>query len=144
MKDRVLVAGLIGGLSVLSGEIVTAVLVWAGLGEYRVFELNSLVVTINRPSFWMGLLVNFIIGVQVGVAFYLVFKWLGAEHVVIKCTVGSMILWFAFELVFTTGIEGKDIPLRAVSDYYVHAIGTAAYGATVGALMKACLFRHSA
>lgn len=138
-----LLAGIIGGASVISGEIVTKLLVWLGVGQYPVFELNSLLLTNNRPSMGMGFVLNAVIGLQVGVLFYLAFMKLGSEHIVIKCTCGSLILWFLFEALFTFVIEGKEIPERSISDHYVHFIGTAAYGLTVGVFLRLLLFRHS-
>ena len=114
-----------------------------GVGNYAVFELNHLIVTSNTPSLFMGFVVNFIIGCYVSSAFYLLFKKLGDDHIIIKCTIGSLILWFIFEVAFTCMIEDKYIPLRPVIDHYVHLIGTMSFGATVGWLLGYCYSKES-
>lgn len=139
-RDKLLVAALIGGLSTIAGEIVTWILVWLGAGQYAVFELNSLLLTNNQPSMLIGFIINFIIGGHLAAAFYLLFKWLGDEHIVVKCILGSMMLWFVFELGFTSLIEDKYIPIRPIADHIVHITGTAAFGLTVGVFMRLLLF----
>jgi hypothetical protein len=139
-RDELLIAALIGGFSTIAGEIVTKILVLLHIGNFAVYELNSLILTNNRPSIFIGFLVNFIIGGHVGVLFYLLFKKLGSAHIVIKSTLCSMLLWLAFETAFTALIEDKYIPIRPIADHYVHAIGTAVFGLTLGVFFKAILF----
>lgn len=140
-RDELFIAALIAGLSTLAGEAVTKILVLTGVGQYSVFELNSLVVTNDRPSMLMGFILNFIVGSQAGVLFYLLFKRLGNRHLVLKCILGSLPLWLIFELVFTALIEGKSIPERSLADHYVHITGTAVFGLTVGIFMRMILFK---
>lgn len=89
----------------------------------------------------MGFIINFIIGSYVAAAFFLIFDKLGTEHLIIKCTMGSLILWFIFELIFTVAIEDKYIPIRPVADHLVHIIGTASFGLTLGLLLRALAFK---
>lgn len=143
-RDELLIAAIIGGLSTIAGEIVTKILVMFHFGTYAVFELNSLILTNNRPSMFMGFLINFIIGGHVAVLLYLSFKKLGSDHLVIKCTFCSMLLWLAFETAFTALIEDKYIPMRPVIDHYAHALGTAAFGLSVGVFLRVFLFKKKA
>lgn len=141
-KDHVLIAGLIGGLSTIAGEIVTKLLVACGVGQYAVYELNSLLLTSDRPNFWIGLAINFIVGFYVGLIFYLAFRKIGDEHLVLKTTMGSFAMWLAFEAGFTVCIEETYIPMRSIADHFVHLAGTAAFGSVMGALLKVCLFKN--
>jgi hypothetical protein len=139
-KDRLLLAGLIGGVCTLSGEIITTVLVALGIGEYALYELNSLIVSLGRPDIIMGFILNLVVGSVVGTVFYLLFKKYGSAHIVIKTVVGSLLLWLLYELEFTAFVETKSIPLRSSADYYVHLLGTAVYGLVVGIALKWFLF----
>jgi hypothetical protein len=139
--DKILIAGLIGGISTLAGEIVTKILVACGIGQYAVFELNSLVVTINRPSMVIGFIINFIIGSYVSALLYLVFTKLGHDHLIIKAAMGCLLLWFVFETGFSMFIENHVIPIRPIADLFVHLAGTAAYGLSVGVFLKIFIFR---
>lgn len=140
-KDKILLSALLGGLSTIAGEIVTKILVALAIGQYAVFELNSLLVTNDRPSMLMGFIINFVLGSYVGMLFYLVSKKLGTEHLIIKAALCSSLVWFIFELGFTALIEDQYIPMRPVIDHYVHIIGTVTFGITTGVLLKLCIFR---
>lgn len=141
-KDRLLIAAVIGGLSTISGEIITKILSLLGMGQYAVFELNSLLLTNDKPSMLMGFIINFVIGCYIASAFYLFFEKFGSQHVVMKSTVGSLMIWFIFELAFTALIEDKYIPIRPVADHYVHIIGTALFGVTMGCFLKQFLYKN--
>jgi hypothetical protein len=141
-RDELLIAALLGGVATIAGEIVTKILVMLNIGTYAVYELNSLILTNNRPSMLIGFLVNFIIGGHVAVLFYLIFKKLGTAHIVIKSTFCGMLLWLAFETAFTALIEDKYIPMRPITDHYVHALGTAAFGLTLGISLRIFLFKR--
>jgi hypothetical protein len=142
-KDKLLIAAVIGGFSTLAGELVTKLLVLLGIGNYAVYELNSLIVTSDKPSFFMGFVLNFIVGCYVSAIFFLLFKKLGDDHLVIKCAIGSLIIWLLFEVSFTFMIEGQYIPLRPVLDHYVHVLGTLFFGVADGLLLRAFIFKRN-
>jgi hypothetical protein len=141
-RDNLLIAAVIGGLSTISGEVVTKILVLLNIGKYAVYELNSLIVTSDTPSMLMGFIINFIIGSYIGAMFYLVLYKLGAQHLVLKCIMGSLLVWFVFEFAFTFMIEGIYIDIRPISDHLVHIAGTAAFGLTLGIFLKLLVFNR--
>lgn len=140
-KDYLLISSVIGGLSTIAGEIITKILVLLNIGKYAVFELNSLIVTTDTPSLLMGFICNFIVGSFVGAVYYLVFKKLGTQHLVIKCVMGSLIIWLVFEVVFSFMIEGIHIPMRPISDHLVHITGTASFGLALGIFLRLLVFK---
>jgi hypothetical protein len=143
-QDKLLTAAIIGGLSTIAGEIITKILVLCKVGTYAVFALNSLLITNNQPSMLLGFILNFIIGSYVAIGAYLFFTRFGSEHLVIKCTLGSLMIWFIFELTFTALIEDKYMPIRPVIDHIQHILGTASFGITLGLLLRACVFKERA
>ena len=48
--DKPLVAALIGALSTIPAEILTRAFVSFGIGQYSVYQLDSLLITQNRPT----------------------------------------------------------------------------------------------
>jgi len=49
----------------------------------------------------------------------------------------------AKELIFTGSIDGKFIPIRPISDYYSHLVGSIVFGITLGLLLKKFLIKPS-
>jgi hypothetical protein len=135
-NKNALIAYILGALSTISGEIVTRILILLGIGQYDVYQLNSLVTTIDEPSVVMGMIINFIIGGSAAVLLYVLIGLTGKELTVAKSFMISLLLWFVFESAFTALFEGLlDVP-RTISDHYVHLVGTSTYGITQGILFR--------
>jgi hypothetical protein len=83
-NKKALFAGIIGALLTIPGEIITRILVSMGIGNYDVYQLNSLVATIDEPSVVMGLLINFIIGGFIGALFYILIEKTGKVFIIVK------------------------------------------------------------
>lgn len=141
--DKILVAAVIGAFSTLISEAVSRILHFMGFGKYTIFKLNSFIVTVSVPSDLVGLIVNFYIGSIIGVLIYVALKKWGHRYTIImSCGVG-IFMWFLWEALTTFYIEGKTIPLRPTSDYYVHLISTIAYGIFMGLMMKRFVFNKN-
>lgn len=140
---KALIAGIIGALSTISGEIITRILIMMGIGRYDVYQLNSLVATIDEPSVIMGMIINFIVGGCVAVLVYILIERTGKELILIKNIAASLLIWFIFESIFTIFFEGLLDVTRPISDHYVHLVGTTAYGITQGLLFKVILFKKT-
>lgn len=141
--DKPLIAVLIGALSTITGEILTRALVFLGIGKYSVYQLDSLLITFNRPTTIIGLIFNFVIGGFTGIVFYYALKKIGLDYLVIKSACVGILAWAFTELIFTVTIEGKYIDIRPISDYYVHILGALTFGITLGLLFKKYLFNRS-
>jgi len=141
--DRPLVAALIGALSTIPAEIISQVFVFLGVGKYSVYQLDSLLITFNRPTEIIGLIVNFIIGGLFAILFYYAIKKLGQDYLVFKGLAVGLIAWTFTELVFTLTVEGKYIDIRPINDYYVHIFSAIVFGITVGLLFDKYLFKKS-
>lgn len=139
--NKPMVAALIGALSTVPAEILTRVLVSMGIGKFSVYQLDSLLITFNRPTSFMGMIVNFIAGGSVAVLFYYAVEKIGQDYLVYKSTFIGALVWLIYELVFTSTVEGKFFGLRPVSDYYVHLIGAITFGITLGLLFNRYLFK---
>lgn len=143
--DKIIIAGAIGALSTVVSDIVTNILVSEGFGKYSVYKLVSFDVTITgkRPSELMGLIIYFITGSILGVLIYLILKRWGHRYAILICVLATTLMWFTYENIMTSTIEGKTVPLRPVSDYYVHLIGSICYGVTMGLMMKGFIFKKN-
>jgi len=140
--DKPLVAALIGFASTIPYEIFTRILLLFGMGKYSLYQLDSLVVTINRPSTTMGLIVSFAVGGVLGVILYYALEKVGTDYIVVKATFLSVFVWVILELIFTSVIEGKTIDIRPMSDYYSKMFGSIAFGVTQGWLLKKFLIKN--
>jgi len=140
-SDDLLTAGVLGAVSTITGEIVSRILLSFGIGKHSLYELTSYIVTINRPSVSMGLIVSCIIGGFIGSAFYYALGRIGRTRLVAKAIAVSLCSWLLAETLFTAAVEGHFIDIRPISDYYVHLSASLGYGATLGLLFKSFLFR---
>lgn len=139
--DKPMVAILLGAISTLTYELFTRIAILFDYGKYSLYELDSLMVTANRPVTIIGLVVGCVIGGTVAVLFYFALKTLGTDYLIFKAIAGGLLTWAVLEAVFIIAIEGKFIPARSVNDYYVHIIGAIIYGFTLGLLFKKFLLR---
>ncbi|MDR3564434.1 MAG: hypothetical protein P4N41_25765 [Negativicutes bacterium] len=138
--DKPLIAGLFGALSTLISEIVTQVFVFFGIGKYSVYELDSLLITFNRPSILLGFIVNIIAGGAIAILFYYAIGKLGQDYLVFKGAAVGLVGWGIFELLLTATVEGHFFEIRPMSDYYIHLIGTVIFGISLGLFFEKYLF----
>lgn len=139
--DKPLLAAAIGAASTIPYEIITRIFLFMGIGKYSLYELNSFVVTINRPSEIIGLIVGPVVGGVVAIILYYATIKLGKDYMVLKGIATSLVAWTILELVFTGTIEGKFIPIRPLDDYYIHAFGSVVFGISLGMLFRIILFK---
>lgn len=137
--DKPLIAAVISAASTVVGELMTRACLMVGIGKYSMYELHSLLVTINRPSEAMGVIVGLVVGGFSGIVFYYALVLIGWDYLVAKSIGFSVLCWVMAELIFTATIEGHFIDIRPITDYYVHLFGAIGYGATTGILFKAYL-----
>jgi hypothetical protein len=140
-QDKVVIVALLGALSTISGEIASRILVYFHIGKYSIYELASLIITLNRPEVIMGFIIDFLVGSFFAVLLYFIFKKVGLCHLVIKTTMCSLLAWLICELIFTSIIEGKYIDIRPINDYYSHIFSTMIFGITLGLLFKKYIFK---
>jgi hypothetical protein len=138
--DKPLIATIIGAASTITGELLTRVILSLGIGQYSLYELISFIVTINRPSEIMGLIMAWIIGGFAGIVFYYALDKLGQDYLVVKAVFFSLIFFALAEILFTATIEGKYINIRPMEDYYIHVLAALGFGLTLGVLFKKYLF----
>lgn len=135
--NKPLLAALIGILSTIPYELLTRTLISLGIGKYSVYQLSSLMVTLNRPVTILGVIISSILGGSFAILFYYALMKLGPDYLFIKGISAGLVLWIFLETFFTWLIEGpKLIPLRPVSDYYIHIMGASLYGFTLGLLFN--------
>jgi hypothetical protein len=134
--DKPLVAALIGASSTIPSEILTRALVFFGIGKYSIYQLDSLLITFNRPTTLMGLILDFIMGGFTGMVFYYALQKIGLDYLVIKSASIGVLSWAFYELLFTATVEGVYFPIRPISDYYLHLLGSLIFGITMGLLYK--------
>lgn len=136
--DKPLVAVLLGALATIPQELYTGFLrFFLGIGDYSVYELNSLVITINRPNMLIGFLSTCMIGGIVSVVLYYLLNKIGYDYIVLKALVAGIISWMVSEAIFTWLLEGpKLIHIRSLSDYFVQSSGALIFGITLGYLYR--------
>lgn len=143
-SDQSLLAILIGAISTISDEILTRILVFSGIGKYSVYQLASLIVTLNRPDYVLGIILSSEVGGIIALVFYYYLRKLGSKNLLIKSLLMSLLGWTFLELLFTGLIEGpKLIQFRPISDYYIQMFGALLYGLIMGLLFKRYLFKKS-
>lgn len=142
--DKPLVALLIGVLSAIPYEIFTRLLVFFGIGKYSVYQLSSLIVTINRPTAFMGGVTASTVAGSIAVVFYYALKKLGWDYLIMKGLFAGLFSWVIMEAIYVWLIEGpKLIQPRPISDYYLEMFGSALFGILLGLLFKKYLLKKS-
>ena len=142
--DRYVTAALIGAVATLAGEALSMLLVALGIGAQDMYQIDSLFITLNRPSFIFGMIVEFVAGGVAGIVLYQVLDKYGSGNIVIKAVMISWFFWFLFKLYSTAFIEGKHVEIRPFSTYYNHIICLMFYGIVLGLAFKYTLFRRRA
>lgn len=140
--NKPLVAGFYGAVSTVVSEAITQIMLYFGIGKYSVYQLDSLLVTFNRPSIIIGLVVNIIAGGTIAVLFYYAVGKLGQDYFIYKGLAVGLVSWGIFELLFTMTIEGVYIDIRPMADYYTHLLASAAYGISLGLLFEKYIFQQ--
>jgi hypothetical protein len=142
-NDKLLATALLGALSTIPAEIISRSLLYLGIGKYCVYQLASLFITLNRPIFFLGLIMDMMVGSCIAILLYFVFEKLSSQYIVVKATMGSLLAWLVCELAFTFTIEGRFIDIRPINDYYNNLISAVIFGLTLGLLFKRSLFKKS-
>jgi uncharacterized membrane protein len=141
--DKPLIAALMGIISTIPYEFFTRIMLLFGIGKYSEYQLSSIVVTLDRPTAILGFFISSILGSLSALLFYYALKKLGPDYITIKGIAVGLIAFLFLETIFKWLIEGpKLIPLRPVSDYYIHLFGAAIFGFTLGLLFKNYLFKQ--
>lgn len=142
-NDKPLKAAFIGFISTITYEVFTRILLYFGIGKYSLYQLDSFVVTIDKPRAIIGAVVSFAVSCFIANLVYYSTKKLGSDYLVIKSVIISIMFWIVLEAVFTSSIEGRYIPIRPVSDYYIHLFGAIVFGITLGVLFNKFFFKKS-
>lgn len=142
--DKPTLAILMGAFATIPYEIFTRILVNLGVAKYSVYQLSSLMITLNRPNTLLGTITSIILGGTISLVFYSVIKILGRDHLIIKSIAISLFSWLVLEVFFMWLIEGRDlIPHRPIQDYYSELFGAIIFGITLGLLFHNYLFKDN-
>ena len=136
--NKSMVACLIGALSTIPYEILTIMLKLLGYAKYSVYELSSLMITINRPDAILGSFLSMILGASIAIILYrTIIGWLGWDNLIFKSVFIGLQSWLLLEGLFMWLIEGRNfIPLRPISDYYSQFFSVFVFGITMGLLFR--------
>lgn len=140
--DKPTLALLIGALATIPYEIFTRVLVTLGFAKYSVYQLNSFMITLNRPNTILGAVSAIILSSVISLVFYYALKILGRDYLMIKSIAISLFSWLILEVIFMSLIEGRElIPHRPIYDYYSEMFGAIVFGITLGLLFRNYLLK---
>jgi len=138
--NKPIAATIIGALSTIPYEILTRALKLLGYAKYTVYELSSLMITLNRPDKVLGSFMSMIIGASISIILYCaiaIIGWFGWDHIILKSIFISLQSWLFLEGLFMWLIEGRNfIPLRPISDYYSQFFCVFIYGIILGLLFQ--------
>jgi len=140
-NDKVLIAMIIGSVSTVAYEIITQIFVVTGIAKYSLYQLDSFIITLNRQTYFIGIMISFIVASFSSAIFYYLILKVGAEHLLIKSISFALLIWAVLEAFFMVNIENRLIDPRPISDYYNHMIGAMGYGIVQGLLYKKFLFK---
>mgnify|MGYP000350870119 CR=1 FL=1 len=135
--DKPSLAILIGILSTIPYEIITRIFLHYGFAKYSVYQLTSLMITLNRPNTGLGIVSSIILGGAISLLLLFSLKFLRPNNLIIKSIGLTLLSWLLLEVMFMWLIEGRElIPHRPVSDYYSEMIGSLIFGLTQGILFR--------
>lgn len=140
-NDKLLLTTCLGIISTVPAELLTQLFKYFGFGNYSIYQLASLLITLNRPTMLMGFIVDALVSSVIAFLFCYALEKLGSNYLLIKVTLASLLAWFVCELIFTIAFEGKYISIRPLSDYYSHILGACLFGIVLGLLFKKYLFK---
>lgn len=135
--DKPLTAFIMGALATIPQEIYTWILLNLGVGKYSVYQLNSLVITINRPNEVLGIISTLLTGGIISVILYYLLSKIGTDYIILKGLTTGLLSWIFTEAIFTWLLEGpKLIQYRPISDYFLQLSGSVVFGIVLGFLYK--------
>ncbi|GFP75481.1 hypothetical protein [Clostridium fungisolvens] len=141
--DKILVAGVIGIASTVVGEICSWILLSFGIGTYSTYQINSLIVTYNKPSILVGLFLNLIMGGIIGAAVYLTLKKWGHDHIIMVSLGYTLVAWMFIEII-ANGVVDKDlIATRVIGGYVNQFISAVIHAVAKGLMLKWFIFNRS-
>lgn len=129
---------IIGALAAIPYEILTSVLKLMGYAKYSVFELSSLMITLNRPTRLLGAFLSMSLGASIALILYrMAVEHFGWENLILKSVFLNLQSWILLEVLFMWLIEGRNlIPYRPISDYYAQLFSAVIFGVILGLLFK--------
>lgn len=135
--DKLLIAGAIGIASTVVGEIGSWILLSLGIGEYSVYQLNSLIVTFNKPSILIGFILNLLIGGIIGASVYLTVKKWGHKHIIMVSLLFTLISWLCLEITFNAVVDKNLITSLLMANHFNTLIN-----AIIHAIFKGFMIKH--
>jgi hypothetical protein len=138
--DKLLIAGAIGIASTVLGEIGSWILLSLGLGKYSVYQLNSLIVTFNKPSILIGFILNILVGGIIGASVYLTVKKWGHKHIIMVSLLYTLISWLCLEVTFNAVVDKNVITSLLMAGYYNSLINAIVHAIFKGFMIKHFLF----
>ena len=138
--DKLLIAGAIGIASTVVGEIGSWILLSLGLGTYSVYQLNSLIVTFNKPSILIGFVLNLLIGGIIGASVYLTVKKWGHKHITMVSLVYTLTAWLCLEVIFNAVVDKNIITSSLMGGYYNSLINAIVHAIFKGFMIKYFIF----
>lgn len=135
--DKPLISVLLGFAATIPYEIFTRIMLLLGIGKYSVYQLSSLIVTLDRPTAVLGVATSSSVGIAIALIFYFSLKTIGIDYIIIKGLLAGLFGWIVCEVLYTFLLEGPPIITpRPISDYYVQLLGSCVYGLTLGLLFR--------
>ena len=136
--DKPTASLILGALSTIPYEMLTTVLKLMGYAKYSVYELSSLMITLNRPHRLLGSFLSMTLGASIAIILYRIVVWhFGWENLIFKSVFLNLLSWILLEGLFMWLIEGRNlIPFRPISDYYSHLFSVIIYGLILGLLFQ--------
>ena len=138
--DKLLIAGAIGITSTVVGEIGSWILLSLGLGKYSVYQLNSFIVTYNKPSILIGFILNLLIGAIIGASVYLTVKKWGHKHITMVSLIYTLIAWLCLEITFNAVVDKNVITSTLIGGYYNNLINAIVHAVFKGFMIKHFIF----
>ncbi|KHD37120.1 membrane protein [Clostridium acetobutylicum] len=140
---NVIIAGLIGIVSTIVGEICSRIFIYFGIGKYSAYQLNSLIVTYNRPSAILGFMLNLLIGGIIGAAVYLTAQKWGDKHVILLSLAYTLVAWMFLEIIFNVVVNKSTVTTREFSGYYNQYISAVIHAVAKGLMLNFFIFKKS-
>ena len=95
--DKPLAAAVIGILSAILYEIFLRLMLLLDLGKYSLYELDSFIVTIERPSAIIGFVVSSAVACFIAGLLYFATYKIGTDYFVTKTIIVSIMSWVFLE-----------------------------------------------
>ncbi len=134
--DKPLVAILIGVICTIPYQLFTMVTNYLGLSKYTLYQLDSFVITGNRPVPVLGFVTSSIVAGFIALVLYYAINKVGSDYLILKSVFWSLFAWALLELVLTVTLEGKTFPYRPVSGYVAEFLGATVFGVVLGLAFK--------